>query len=232
MIIGNFFVPPVNFSSQNKKYIFMIYSILDLSESVNLKNKSYLFFMNSQEVGNYRGFVGLGLRELDNKEISSYCYNSKPDIPPTSNNPLFSTEFYFLAYSSGCYYIDQSTGKWSSNGLEVMNDTTLLYTHCKSNHLTTFASGFEILPVALDFNYVFANSTFEQNKTIYLTVFILFALYILFSIWGRWMDKQDFLKIGVTPLIDNHPIDDYFYEIVAITGNRVNAGTDSKVILH
>jgi hypothetical protein len=65
-----------------------------------------------------------------------------------------------------------------------------------------------------------------------LTVLILFALYILFSIWGRWMDKQDFLKIGVTPLIDNHPIDDYFYEIVAITGNRVNAGTDSKVIFH
>ena len=210
----------------------MVNSFLDLQNSANLKNKSYLFFMNSKEVGNYRGFVGLGLRELDNNEKSIYCNNSKPDTPPTSNNALFSTAFYFLAYSSGCYYIDQSTGKWSSYGLEVMNDTTLSYTHCKSNHLTTFASGFEILAVSLDFNYVFANSSFEQNKTIYLTVLILLALYILFSIWGRWMDKQDFLKIGVTPLIDNHPIDDYFYEIVIITGNSVNAGTDSKVILH
>jgi magnesium-transporting ATPase (P-type) len=202
-----------------------------------MARQSYLFFLNSQDFGYYKGFVGLGLRELDNDEFIKYCLNSsKPNKPPyyiqqkSSNKYLLTSDFYFVVYTSGCYYIDQSTGKWSSYGLEVMNDTTLSYTHCKSNHLTTFASGFEILPFALDFNYVFANSSFEQNKTIYLTVLILFALYILFSIWGRWMDKQDFLKIGVTPLIDNNPIDDYFYEILVITGNRVNAGTDSKVI--
>ena len=186
--------------------------------------------MNSKNVDNYQGFVGLGLRELDNFEMTQYCLNStKPAEPPNSNNPVFSTDYYFLAYTSGCYFIDQSTGKWSSNGLEVVNDTTLTYTHCKSDHLTTFASGYDILPVSINFKYVFANSTFDQNKKIYLTVLILFALYIIFSIWGRWMDKQDYLKIGVTPLIDNHSIDDYFYEIIVLTGNRSNAGTDSRV---
>ena len=186
--------------------------------------------MNSKSVDNYQGFVGLGLRELDYYEVTQYCLNSKiPADPPYSNNPVFTTDFYCLAYTSGCYFIDKSTGKWSSKGLEVVNGTSLSYTHCKSNHLTTFASGFDNLPVSINFNYIFANSSFEQNKTIYLTVLILFALYIMFSIWGRWMDKQDYLKIGVTPLIDNYSIDDYFYEIIVITGNRSNAGTNSRV---
>jgi hypothetical protein len=210
-----------------------------LNYNKDLTRQSYLVFLNSEKFKNYQSFVGLGLRELVNDEFTQYCLNKiKPIKPPyfiqqqNSNRYLLTSDFYFLAYSSGCYYIDQSTGKWSSYGLEVESDTTLSYTHCKSNHLTAFASGFEIISVTLDFSYFFANSSFEQNKTIYLTVLILFAVYILFSIWGRWMDKQDFLKVGVTPLIDNHPIDDYFYEIIIITGNRVNAGTDSKVILH
>jgi hypothetical protein len=199
-----------------------------------LKKQTYLFLVNSKEIGDYRGFIGIGLRELNNDEISQYCLNSvKPTVPPNPNNPvLFSSDFIFFAYTSGCYYIDESTGKWSSYGVEVMNDTTLTYTHCKSNHLTTFAGGLDVLPVSINFYLVFSNPSFEQNKTIYLTVLILFCLYILFSIWGRWMDKQDYLKIGVTPLIDNYSNYEYFYEIIVFTGNRVNAGTDSKVIIN
>ena len=97
--------------------------------------------------------------------------------------------------------------------------------------MTTFAGALDILPPKIDFNFAFANSAFIANKTIYLTVIILFALYIVSSIWGRFMDRQDYLKIGVTPLIDNKPEDDYFYEIIVFTGNRINAGTDSKVHL-
>ena len=182
-----------------------------------MKKQSYLLFLNSKELNNYQGFIGLGLRELLNDEMTQYCSNSiKQNKPPSyvqqtnSNKYLLTSDFYFVAYISGCYYIDQSTGKWSSNGLKVMNDTTLTYTHCKSNHLTTFASGFEFFPETIDFNYVYAHLSFEQNKTIYLTVVILVAVYILFSIWGRWMDKQDYFKIGVTPLIDNSAFHDYF----------------------
>jgi hypothetical protein len=199
-----------------------------------LNQQSYLFFLNSNEVGSYKGFVGLGVRELQSSELSKFCSNgSKPSTPPilqtSSKTQSFTSDFYFLAYSSGCYFIDQSTGKWSSYGLEVISDTSLSYTHCQSNHLTTFAGALDILPPAINFNYVYENSSFQQNKTIYLTVLILFVVYILFSIWGRWMDKQDFLKIGVSPLIDNKQEDHYFYEIIVFTGSRINAGTDSKV---
>jgi hypothetical protein len=199
-----------------------------------LDQQSHLFFINSIEVGNYKGFVGLGIRELQSSELVEFCLNSsKPNKPPflptKSSISLLTHDFYFLAYTSGCYFIDQSTGKWSSYGLEVISDTSISFTHCRSNHLTTFASGFDILPSLINFNYVFENSSFGQNKTIYLTVLIIFAIYILFLIWGRWMDRQDFLKIGVTPLIDNKQEDKYFYEIIVFTGNRIYAGTDSNV---
>ena len=215
------------------KFNFACFIDADLSYSNILNRKSYLFFMSPSEMGNYRGNIGVGIRELNNDELSLYCSNlkSKPVQPPYSNTVTdleFTSDFYYHGYSSGCYYIDLVTGKWSSYGLEL-NADDISYTHCKSNHLTTFAVGLDIFPSSIDFKYVSENSSFEKNKTIYLTVLILFVIYILFSIWGRWMDKQDLLKIGVTPLIDNNPIDDYFYEIIVFTGNRVNAGTDSKV---
>jgi hypothetical protein len=205
-----------------------------LIKDFNVDRQFYSFFINSNEIQRYQGFIGVGIRELVNDEISQYCSNgtNKPVKPPyllKTSNSLFTSDLNLLVYSSGCYYIDQSTGKWSAYGLEIINDTSLLYAHCKSNHLTTFAGGLDILPVALDFDYVFANSSFEQNKTIYLTIIILYTLYILFSIWGRWMDKKDDLKIGVAPLIDNKRNHDYYYEIIVFTGNRLNAGTDSKV---
>jgi hypothetical protein len=35
--------------------------------------------------------------------------------------------------------------------------------------------------------------------------------------------------LGVTPLADNHKSDPYFYQILVFTGQRTNAGTESKV---
>ena len=192
--------------------------------------------MNQKEVNNYKGLVGIGIRELNSSEEVQYCTNlQKPTIPPymsatNTSNTTLSSDFYFLSFTSGCYYMDLSTGKWSSDGVEVQSDTSFLYTHCKSSHLTTFAGGWIVLPSAINFDYVFANASFDKNKTIYLTVAILFCLYILFAIWGRYMDKQDMLKIGVTPLVDNQPGDNYFYEIIVFTGSRKDAGTDSKVL--
>ena len=191
--------------------------------------------MNSKEVNNRKGLVGIGIRELTVTEMSQYCPNSKPSNPPfipistTNSSKTLTSNFNYLSFTSGCYYMDLSTGKWSSDGVEVQSDTSILYTHCKTNHLTTFAGGWVVLPSAINFDYVFANASFDKNKTIYLTVIILFVIYILFAIWGRYMDRQDLLKIGVAPLIDNQPGDNYFYEIILFTGARKDAGTDSKV---
>ncbi|CAF1690108.1 unnamed protein product, partial [Adineta ricciae] len=47
--------------------------------------------------------------------------------------------------------------------------------------------------------------------------------------YARFYDKKDLEKLGVTPLIDNKKSDEYFYQILVFTGQRKDAGTESKV---
>jgi hypothetical protein len=129
--------------------------------------------------------------------------------------------------------MDTNTNKWSSYGVEILSDSNLTHSHCVSSHLTTFAGGFIVLPNAIDFNYVWANASFLQNPVIYSTVIALICLYILLAVWARWMDKKDEDKCGITligNMKDHMKIEQrYIYEIICFTGNRLNAGTKSKV---
>lgn len=68
-----------------------------------------------------------------------------------------------------------------------------------------------------------------KNKTIYLTVIIVTVIYIILMIFARYKDRKDVEKLGVTPLPDNHRDDPYFYQILVFTGQRKDAGTQSKV---
>ena len=52
---------------------------------------------------------------------------------------------------------------------------------------------------------LFAISGFMDNLSIYFTLIISFAIYIILMIWARWKDKKDLQQIGATPLPDNHP---------------------------
>lgn len=130
--------------------------------------------------------------------------------------------------------MDTNTNDWSSIGMEILFDSNLTHTHCQSSHLTTFAGGFVVLPNAIDFNNVWANASFLQNPVIYSTVIALVCLYILLGVWARWMDVKDEQKCGITLLgnVKDHLKKDskYIYEIIAFTGNRLNAGTKSNVI--
>lgn len=95
--------------------------------------------------------------------------------------------------------------------------------------MKTFASSLVFLPKAIDWQYVFANANFTKNKTIYLTVIFVSVIYIILMIFARYKDRKDLEKLGVTPLADNHRDDQYFYQILVFTGQRNNAGTNSKV---
>ena len=75
--------------------------------------------------------------------------------------------------------------------LQVGPLTSLDQAHCLSTHLTTFAGGFLVLPEPLNWNYVFANADFMKNKTIYLTVIVLCALFILLMLYARYKDRKD-----------------------------------------
>ncbi len=107
--------------------------------------------------------------------------------------------------------------------------TNYYETECYSTHLTTFAGGFIVLPSPINWSYVFANAGFLKNKTVYLTIISILIIYILLLIFARFHDKKDIEKLGVTPLPDNQKSHQYFYQIIVFTGQRVNAGTESKV---
>jgi hypothetical protein len=42
---------------------------------------------------------------------------------------------------------------------------------------------------------------------------------------------RDRKRSNIVLLKDNHPLDDYFYELIVFTGNRSESGTRSKVKL-
>ena len=107
--------------------------------------------------------------------------------------------------------------------------TNLYETQCFSSHLTSFTSGLRVVPQSVNWEYVFANADFVKNKIVYLTVVCVSVIYVLLIIYARFQDRKDLLKLGVTPLPDNHRTDEYFYQILVFTGQRRNAGTNSKV---
>jgi hypothetical protein len=87
---------------------------------------------------------------------------------------------------------------------------------CFSNHLTTFAGGFIVLPSPINWSYVFVNADFMRNKIVYL-----------FNILHHFNDfcsieRQKLEKLEVTPSPNNQKSHRYFYQILVFTGQQVN----------
>ncbi len=195
----------------------------------------YLMFSNIAANLNQTTMVGIGFRELNEFENEMFCINrtnltDKPQL--LSYHPAFSSDIYIRFYASGCYYLDTATGLWSSEGVDVLEETNSSMTVCAATHLTDFAGGFIILPPTIDFAYAFANASFDKNMTIYLTVIIITSIYILMFIWCMYKDRIDRLKTKILLLADNDPSDLYFYEMIVYTAGRNEAGTDSNVNLN
>lgn len=190
----------------------------------------YLFYVSQRELNNYVGNIGLGLRELTWNETQAYCPSAVLSEPPVLSQPTnFTNDFSIGIFSAACFYVDKKHGKWSSFGVDIIKDTNYTYTHCMSSHLTEFAGGFVVLPSKINFEYVWANASFLNNPTIYITIIVVTCLYILFAIWSHYMDRADLKRVGVTPLSDNKPGCNYYYEVIVFTGTRSESGTQSKV---
>ncbi|CAF1124640.1 unnamed protein product [Adineta steineri] len=190
----------------------------------------YRYFIDNQQTPGHQSLI-FGIRELNSTEMNNYCLNSSSintSLPITDESINFTSNYELLIYTSGCYYLDENNN-WKSDGLIVGPLTNLYETECLSTHLTTFAGGFIVLPAPINWSYVFANADFMKNKTVYLTMIFTSIIYIILIIYARFKDKKDFEKLGVTPLADNNKSDHYHYQILVFTGQRTNAGTDSKV---
>ena len=208
---------------------------------------SYNIFLGNEVINNRTGFFYVGVAEVDPEEMESSpdsyllqgitsnpnasfanytAYESNYTLPGYKRN--YTTDYRLNIYTSGCYFFDYKQSIWSGEGCYVKEANSSI-TYCKCNHLTSFGSGFFVMPNTVDFSYVFANAGFADNVTIYMTIMITLVIYSLLLIWARVQDKKDLETLGAAPLPDNEVNDKYLYEISVYTGDKEGAGTDSKV---
>ncbi|CAM4771183.1 unnamed protein product [Rotaria magnacalcarata] len=191
----------------------------------------YSYFLDNIQTLNH-AYAMFGIRELNASEYHSHCIKyvnaSNSAVLVKDEIVNFTSNYQLRSYSSACYYLDASL-YWDTQNMLVGPQTSHTQTQCFTNHLTTFAGGWIVLPAPINWNYVFANASFSKNKTIYLTMITLAILYIIFMIYARYKDKKDVEKLGVTPLPDNILHDKYYYQILVFTGFRKDSGTSSKV---
>jgi hypothetical protein len=74
--------------------------------------------------------------------------------------------------------------------------TTLKSTECLCTHLTTFGSDFYVPPNTIDFKTVFTKfKKLHENAAVFITVIVIFGIYILAAIWARRKDRYDLIKV-------------------------------------
>ncbi|KAK4308077.1 hypothetical protein Pmani_020206 [Petrolisthes manimaculis] len=192
----------------------------------------YELFLDSETIGEATGTYSIGIGHYNMTEAVQEEHPCFEDPPPGTFIYSFATGFNesysFSSFVSSCLFFNKETLSWSSEGCRVVGANTTITT-CACNHLTSFGSGFFVAPNAIDFSYVFANAGFLDNLTIYLTLIISLALYFIGLVYARIKDRRDVEKVGVIPLADNEPSDQYLYVLIVHTGHIPNAGTKSKV---
>lgn len=69
--------------------------------------------------------------------------------------------------------------------------------------MTSFAAGHFPQINTIDFDFVFAAASFQDNMTIYFFLIISFTLYILAMIWALYNDRKDSKAVS-SPLVCQH----------------------------
>ena len=210
-----------------------VVAVRSLSYSIDNGLERYLdWFIPIEMVADRRGrwFVGVmafgSEQDLDRIKANQSCEeNGLRDEMLDSN---FGTKSYKLhSFISGCYFLNPKD-RWVSDGMSINNVTEEL-SGCVTSHLTSFATGFFPMVNSIDFKFVFAASSFQDNLTINMLLIITIGTYLAMMIWAIVRDKKDEKLIRSPAMLDNHPEDNYFYELIVETGPLSNHGTTSKV---
>lgn len=100
----------------------------------------------------------------------------------------FTSNYTLRTWTSACYYYHEETKAWIGTGMQIrdnITDSQYPVTFCNSNHLTSFATGFFVIPNDIDFDFIFAHASFEDNLTIYICLIVTLILYIWTTMWAR-----------------------------------------------
>ena len=122
----------------------------------------------------------------------------------------FKSNYHLRTWTTGCYYYSNKEKAWIAVGMSVssqmsplkksltmqndpndhwfifqIKDKSYRTTICRSSHLTSFGGGFFVQPNTIDFDYVFAHASFQDNITIYLTIIITLIIWLIILIWAK-----------------------------------------------
>ncbi|CAL8240515.1 unnamed protein product [Merluccius merluccius] len=133
-------------------------------------------------------------------------------------------------FTGSCQFWNETESEWRNFGCRVGVRSTSSQTQCLCNHLTAFGSSFFVAPNIIDMTRTAELfGSFAQNPVVVCFVGSLVLGYLLAVVWARRKDLQDAVKLQVTVLEDNDPLEDYRYVLSVHTGHRRGASTSSQV---
>lgn len=192
-------------------------STYDYSSTLNSKgiNKTLELQLNRTQINGYNAKISFRIKQI----VNDLNYSS-------SINETFDYEYYI--YALGCFVFDEKSRKWSSDGMELINDSNYKYTHCKSKHLGTYAGGYSD-----GSSLIHEDVSFKEinDLTVSIVSSLILSSFIILFIWAGYRDMTDSVKVGITNLDDNDVSDKFKYKITVFTGDRFNSQTDSNVII-
>eukprot|EP00794_Sanderia_malayensis_P008930 gene8930-9882_t len=195
-------------------------------EQIALEEKHRMrIYLNSKKDLNHTAKGDFYVAILNTCNFTSNGTAVNSTVPPVN--------YTMTSYSRSCQYRDKKTNKWSEEGLTISEETDENATICYTTHLSSFAGGGVFAqPNAIDFDKAFAGfSNIGENPAVFATVLSMIGVYFILLAYCRYKDKLDIEKIGVFPLEDNHPGDNYLYEVAVQTGFAKGSGTTSDVFI-
>ncbi|XP_065681240.1 polycystin-1-like protein 2 isoform X2 [Hydra vulgaris] len=183
----------------------------------NFHNATYAF-LNSNEL--HLTFLYSGPMPKEKLDQNLYTFDEAESYG--------TFDYEMKSYCVDCNYWNESVNKWMSDGCQLeYYSTSFLVTKCKCSHLTAFGS----FLVSANPLPKFSITKLKAGYILLVTVVLIIMLWILGLLLTRRIEKYDPTTVGVCPLLDNLPEDNYLYKIVVITGSQRNAGTKSNIFL-
>ena len=163
------------------------------------------WYLGSPDIQSRSGpwYIGVAYLKIDeNDNVTNYiqdmesCENSGMDSV-TLDDTFAGMPFYKIRlYTAGMYFFDTVAEEWDGVGIEMLN-TSKLVTSAQVNHLTSFATGFFPQPNHIDFEFIFAEASFQDNLTIFLLMIVSLLFYFIMMIWATCKDKKDAKAVSI-----------------------------------
>ncbi|XP_038592316.1 polycystin-1 [Micropterus salmoides] len=128
-------------------------------------------------------------------------------------------------FSSLCQYYSVKEKRWSSDGLQPLEGSTLHAARCLTQHLTVFGASLFVHPGAV---VLLAPSGGPmRNMVVGIVCAVLVLIHLLVGLIAHKLDHLDSLRLSQVPLCGHPGL--YHYRVLVKTGRRQGAGTTAHV---